>query len=272
VSALTFTLKKQPQQRVDLSALTPQRLEGKSVTDIAAVQLLSGNRRIAVADLFQVRGGDYDDIVIRNSCARLDRIGQGNVAGRIRVFGDAGAYLGFAMRGGELTLSGNAGAYAASHLLGGSLRIEGDAGDFLGAALPGEHQGMRGGMVIVGGNAGDRVGDHMRRGVVLIHGNAGAYCGSRMGAGTIAVLGGLGVLPGYAMRRGTLLFKNAPSHLPVTFNDCGEQHLAVLNLLLRAWAGVDPAFVKAWPAGAPVRRLVGDLAGGGKGEILLYVH
>ena len=269
MSALTFTLKAHPQQRVDLSPLTPQRLAGKSARDIAAVQLQSGNRRVAVADLFQVRGADYNDIVIRNSCARLDRIGEGNVSGRIRVFGDAGAYLGFAMRGGELLLSGNAGAYAAGHFLGGKLLIEGDAGDFLCAALPGEHQGMRGGMVIVRGNAGDRVGDHMRRGVVLVHGNAGAYCGSRMGAGTIAVLGGSGVLPGYAMRRGTLLFKTAPSQLPVTFNDCGEHHLTVLNLLLRALASVDPAFVKAWPAGAPVRRLVGDLAGGGKGEILL---
>ena len=50
----TFTLRQEPPQRVDLSALTPDRLAGKSVAQIEEIEL--GVTRIStkVGDLFKV--------------------------------------------------------------------------------------------------------------------------------------------------------------------------------------------------------------------------
>ncbi|WP_054774430.1 hypothetical protein [Methylogaea oryzae] len=46
MSALTFTLKIAPQQRVDVAPLTPDNLAGKSAADIAALALQCGNRTL----------------------------------------------------------------------------------------------------------------------------------------------------------------------------------------------------------------------------------
>lgn len=269
MSALTLTLKVALQQRVDLSPLVPERLAGKSPVEIAALELASGNRRLRVGDLFEIAGSDASELVIQGSCDRLDRIGQGMGCGRIVVEGDAGAYLGLDMRGGAIEVRGSVGAYAASRLEGGLIHIRGNAGDFLGAALAGEPRGMRGGTVIVEGSAGDRAGDRMRRGQVLIEGNAGCYCGSRMVAGTLAVLGQVGEGPGFGMRRGTLLFASPPPLLP-TFNECGVFDLGFLALLVSSWRGLPGRFATL-PPRTRVRRYVGDMAGGGKGEILVWV-
>jgi len=154
---------------------------------------------------------------------------------------------------------------------GGRIRIAGNAGDFLAAALPGDHQGMQGGVMLVQGNATDRAGDRMRRGMLLIEGNAGDYCASRMVAGTIAVLGSVGRDAGLAMRRGTLLLRRPPNRLLPTFNDCGVYPLAILTLLARSWRGYPGKFGAFPETGLRVRRLVGDLANDGRGEILLPV-
>jgi formylmethanofuran dehydrogenase subunit C len=164
MTELTFTLKINPQQRVDVSPLTPDNLNGKSLPDIAAIELQTGNRKIRVDDLFAISGDDASTIVIKQASNKLDYIGKGNSSGEIIVEGDAGAYLGFQLKGGVIKVSGNVDAYAACELRNGEINIDGNAGDFLGAALPGNKKGMQGGVVIVKGNAGDRVGDHMRRG------------------------------------------------------------------------------------------------------------
>lgn len=267
MSALTFTLRETPQQRVDLSPLTPERLAGKSLAQIAALELVSGNRRLRVAELFQVSGTDPGTLVIRGSCERLDRIGQGMGSGLLLVEGNAGAYLGLDLQGGVIEVRGSAGAYCASRMAGGLIHIHGDVGDFLAAALPGEPHGMRGGTIVVRGSAGDRVADRLRRGQVLIEGNAGRYCASRMIAGTVAVLGRVGEGAGFAMRRGTLLLETPPPLLP-TFNESGTFALPFLPLLVGAWQGLPGAF-GTLAAPPRVRRYVGDRAVGGVGEILI---
>jgi formylmethanofuran dehydrogenase subunit C len=262
-------LKDAPRQRVDCSALTPTRLEGRSLRDIAAIELPCGNRKPRVDALFDLLGEDTSNLVFRNPCEKLDRIGEGMVDGAIEVQGDAGAYVALGMRGGRVTVSGNCGAFAAAELKRGFVHIRGNAGDFLGGPLPGDRQGMRGGLVVVGGSVGDRCGDRLRRGSILVEGDGGDYCASRMIAGTIAVLGRLGHYPGFAMRRGTLLLRALPDSLPATFGDCGTHDLRFLPLLMRTWKGLD-----SWFAGlAPrfrVHRLMGDLSCDGKGEVLVW--
>ncbi len=271
MTELTFSLKITPQQRVDVSPLTPDNLTGKTLDEIAAIELQTGNRKVRTDDIFAIEGDDASGIVIKNASAKLDYIGKGNSSGKITVEGDAGAYLGFQLKGGVINVSGNVGAYAACELRNGEINIGGNAGDFLGAALPGNKKGMQGGVVIVKGDAGDRVGDHLRRGAILIEGSAGAYLGSRMTAGTIGVLGDVGAYPGYAMKRGTLLLIKAPISLPATFNDCGTHTLGFLPLLLKGFLGYQTQFGALAGTVKRVRRYAGDMSGAGKGEILVVI-
>ncbi|NJD04995.1 MAG: formylmethanofuran dehydrogenase subunit C [Methylococcaceae bacterium] len=268
MSALTFTLKTELKQRVDCSPLTPDRLAGKSAAEIAEIEVQSGNRKLRADAVFAIAGDDASQLVFKQSTGKLDFIGKGMTTGSITVEGDAGSYVGMQMKNAVLHVTGSVDAYAACEMKSGELMIDGNAGDFLGAALPGNQKGLQGGIIIVKGNASDRCGDHMRRGVILIEGNAGAYLGSRMTAGTIAVLGKVGPLPGYAMKRGTLLLLNQPT-LSATFNDCGSHTLGFLPLLLKSWQHYPTRF--AGLAVNRVRRYAGDLAGNGKGEILVAV-
>lgn len=271
MSALTFTLKIELKQRVDLSPLTPDNLTGKSAIDIAALYLSCGNRSLRADEIFTIAGSDAAHIRFVKASAKLDNIGKAMSSGCISVEGDAGAYLGMQMKGGKITVSGNVGAYAACELKSGEIVIHGNAGDFLGAALPGNKKGMAGGIVLVKGNAADRVGDHMRRGSILIEGNAGAYLGARMTAGTIAVAGNVGEHLGYAMNRGTLLLLKTPTALPPTFNDCGSHTLGFLPLLLKSYQGMNSLFAGLSGSLNRVRRYAGDMATMGKGEILVAI-
>lgn len=271
MTALTFTLKIAPRQRVDVSPLTPDKLADKSAADIAALPLQCGNRCLRADEVFNIEGEDSANIRFNQASAKLDNIGKAMISGNITVNGDAGAYLGMQMKGGKIAVSGSVGAYAACEMKNGEIVIGGNAGDFLGAALPGNKKGMAGGVVVVKGHAADRVGDHMRRGAILIEGNAGAYLGARMTAGTIAVAGSVGEHLGYAMNRGTLLLLKAPTALPPTFNDCGSHTLGFLPLLLKSFQNVDSSFGGLSGSLKRVRRYAGDMAGMGKGEVLVAI-
>ncbi len=270
MSALTFTLKYQPKQRVDMSPLVCQLLQGKTLEQIAALELHSGKLKLRVDQVFDISGDDAQAIVIKNSFEKLDFVGKELDGGSITVEGDAGAYLAMGMKSGEVKVTGNAGLYAACEMKKGYLEIGGNVGDFLGAALPGNKMGMKGGTVLVKGNAGERVGDHLRRGTILIEGNAGDYCGSRMTAGTIAVMGQTGRYLGYAMRRGTLLLWNPPQ-LPASFNDCGSHTLGFLPLLFNSFKKLNSKFADASVAFNRVQRYAGDMSEMGKAEVLVKI-
>lgn len=271
MTAFRLTLRQAPDQRVDCTPLTVDQLLGKSAADVAAVTLASGNRRLRVEELFTLEGTPGPELAILGSHERLDRLGAGMTQGRLTIRGAAGDQLGLGMTGGRIDVDGDAGSFAASGLRGGEIRISGHAGDFLAAAIPGNHQGMQGGLVLVGGNAGDRAGDRMRRGTLLIGGNTGDYCAARMVAGTIGVWGRVGRGTGFAMRRGTVLLQQAPPALPPTFNDCGTFPLPILSLLARAWRDLPSPFNGLPETGLRVRRIMGDLANDGRGEILIRV-
>lgn len=268
MSALTLTLRALPPHGVDLSAVIPDRLAGLNKSAIENIAL--GGRGLEVADLFAVSGDDTQQMIIRDSSARLTHIGSGMTQGTITVEGECGAYVGLGMHGGWITVTGNAGPFAGSGMTAGGIEIRGNAGDFLGGALPGDKQGMRGGIIVVNGNTGDRTGDRMRRGLILVGGDAGAYCGSRMLAGTILVSGRVGMMPGFALKRGTVLLAWQPPEVPATFQDSGEHALLFLTLLERELMRESERFGRFLPLGNRVRRYCGDLANGGTGEILVF--
>jgi formylmethanofuran dehydrogenase subunit C len=61
MKALTLKLKTDLAQRVDCSPLTPDKLAGKDVADIAAIELVSGRLTLPVEELFDISG---DDVMI----------------------------------------------------------------------------------------------------------------------------------------------------------------------------------------------------------------
>ncbi len=271
MSALIFKLKQAPAQRIDCSALTPDHLDDKSLADIAAIELPSGNRTLRVDSVFDLSGDNAKQIVFESSSDKLDFIGNQMSFGTIEITGNVGAYLGAMMSNGLILITGNTGIYTACEMKGGQIKINGNAGDFVGGARVGQKNGMTGGTVIVTGDTGARTGDHMRRGYILIEGNAGDYCGSRMVSGTIAVLGIVGAHLGYGMKRGTLLLMNAPTQgMTANFNDCGAHTLAFLPLMLASLRNLDTKFAHL-AVFSRVQRYAGDLGGIGMGEILIKI-
>ncbi len=149
--------------------------------------------------------------------------------------------------------------YIGFAMTAGQIIVAGDAGDYLGAQL-------QNGVLICKGNAGARAGDRMRRGMLLIEGNVGEYCASDMMAGTLGVLGNTGAYLGYGMKRGTLLLAQAPA-AQATWIDCGLHKLPFLNILYKSFKRLDSRFAQI--NSQRVQRLVGDMGGLGKAEMLV---
>jgi formylmethanofuran dehydrogenase subunit C len=267
LSPMTFSLRAPPAQRLDLSPLTPQNLSRKTIAEIESIEVGTTRVRATVGDVFRIRDGDPDTILIEGGSTRFDRVGMGMTSGSIRVEGEVGVEAGRLMSGGQLTIRGDAGPFAGSGMKGGTLDIEGDAGERLGGPLSGETVGMAGGLLHVRGDAGPRAGDRLRRGCILIEGRAGAYAGSRMIAGTLAIGGEAGELPGYLMGRGTIMLGRGATLFSPTFGDCGEHDLVAARLLADYVVQASGKLARLFRR--PLRRLAGDLAALGKGEILL---
>jgi formylmethanofuran dehydrogenase subunit C len=267
MSATILKLRGEPDQRIDLSALTPQWLAGLSESEVAALPVGTGRKALTLGEAFRITVGAADDIRIAGGSARLDGIAAGLTRGRVIVEGDAGAFAARGMTGGELRISGNAGPFAGSAMSGGLLHIGGNAGDWLGGAETGEMTGMSGGAIIVAGRCGAHAGDRMRRGLIAVGGDAGDFPASRMIAGTLAVAGNCGRMPGYLMRRGTVLLGGEPVAWTPTFSESGLIELTVLRLITRQLRGALPGTGFAAFDG-PVQRFAGDMATIGKGEII----
>jgi formylmethanofuran dehydrogenase subunit C len=265
VAALTFELKGAPGERLDLSPLTPERLDGLKAGEIEALAVGTTRVPLAVGDAFKVKGKDAGEIRFAGTDARCDKIGAGMKTGTILVEGDTGAYLGAGMKRGRIEVSGNAGALAGASMAGGAIAISGDAGERAGGINVGETLGMKGGVLTIGGNAGALLGERMRRGLVVVSGDAGAYAGGRMVAGTILFQQGVGANAGFGLRRGTLIFVQEPKDLLPTFGDCGVLEFDYLRLL-EHWLRANETPIDL---GARARRLMGDMAVLGKGEMLI---
>lgn len=262
----TFTLRQEPDQRLDCAPLVPHRLAGLSTAEIARLALNTTREKITAGDIFHIRAGDLTSLRFEGGSERLDNIGEALAAGSIDVEGRLGKAAGRNMCGGRLTIAGDAGPFAGSGMSGGHLVISGNCGDFLAAPFPGEMQGLRGGLIVVRGRAAERAGDRMRRGIIVLEKGAGDYAGSRMIAGTLIVLGATGRLPGYLMRRGSLFLAEEPSFSP-TFLPCGAFPFGFTRLFadhLKAESRTAARLLRG-----SFERYAGDMAVLGKGEILV---
>mgnify|MGYP006184006971 CR=1 FL=1 len=105
----------------------------------------------------------------------------------------------------------------------------------------------------------------MRRGLVIVKGDAGDYAGARAIAGTILFKRKVGPKAGYGLRRGSLIFMERPRHILPTFADCGVMEFDYLRLLEK-WLREQGLRIRL---SARARRLMGDMAVLGKGEMLI---
>lgn len=269
----TLTLKQAPALRVDLRGVTPAALAALSAAEIERLTVTHGTQTLPLAELFGVdraeSTGDIDELRFVGDLARFDRVGWQMAGGRVVVDGSVGDYAGGGMTSGELQVAGSAGALAACEMAGGRLTVAGDVGDFAASTLPGSMDGMRGGSFVVKGNAGARFGDRMRRGTALVFGDAGDFLASRMVAGTIAVGGAAGSHVGYGMRRGSVVFaaSNSGPAISSTFVPAVADALVFWQLLSRDLARHGGPFTGL--TARAIRRHLGDVAAGGKGELIV---
>ena len=265
---MKLVLKAAPALRVDMRGITPAALQGLDVKAVAALTVTHGREAVALGDLFSIDAvAAADELRFEGDLSRFDRVGWQSGEGRIVVDGSVGDYAGAGLRGGAMHVHGDAGALAACAMSGGELVIGGSVGDFAASALPGDMDGMRGGLLVVRGSAGARFGDRMRRGTALVFGAVGDFAASRMVAGTIAVAGGVGAQLGFGMRRGSVVLLGAEPKIEPRFVPALVEPVVFWQLLSRDLARHGGAFAEL-----PQRRIerrLGDLATGGKGELIL---
>ena len=271
MSGWTLRPKQVPALRVDLRGVTPNALAALTLTEIERLPVGHGNALVPLAEFFRIEARSDDALVFNADLARFDRVGWQMDGGQLIVEGAVGDYAGTAMRSGELRIHGDAGALAACEMAGGTLVIGGNTGDFAASTLPGSMDGMRGGTLVVKGNAGARFGDRMRRGSAVVFGDVGDFLASRMVAGTIAIGGRAAAHVGYGMRRGSVVFAGGtPETVPVaspTFLPAIADAPVFWQLLARDLARHGGVF--ATLPGRRIERHLGDLADGGKGELIV---
>lgn len=265
MTALSFELKARPEQRLDLSSLVPSRLDGLNRKEIESLSIATTREGLTVGDIFKVKGKDVQNLHFVGTDDRCDKIGVKLAGGEIVVEGDAGMLLGAQMKRGKIVVDGSAGVSVGASMSGGEISVRRDVGDQAGGVAFGETFGMKGGFISIGGDAGSLLGERLRRGLIVVGGKAGDYAGGRMVAGTILLRGGAGRYAGYGNRRGSLIFANKPRHLMPTYVDSGVMEFDYL-LLLETWLRGQGMRIRL---GGHARRLMGDMAVLGKGEMLI---
>lgn len=265
---------------IDASALRPDRLCAMRSNEVSALRIGCGRDTVALGELFLVksRSSRTERLVVDGATPRLWNLADGMAAGELRVVGSPGPYLGARMTGGTLQVTGPVGDYCGSGMRGVIIRIVGDVGEMLGGAPPGHAFGMRGGEIHVAGRVGKRAGDRMRRGIIRIDGDSDGELAYRMLAGTILIHGDPGPDCAYELRHGSIIAGQAPSKIPSTLADTGTHRFGFLVLManrLRASSrsphidspGLDD-LLRRMQIGI-AQRWLGDLAIGGRGELLV---
>ncbi|MSR30154.1 MAG: formylmethanofuran dehydrogenase subunit C [Gemmataceae bacterium] len=254
---------------LEADCVTPDLFQGKSLSEVGALEVLDGNRKAPLGEFFEISGEASDGrIQIQGDCSRVKWIGSGMTFGEVHVDGNAGMHSGSAMKGGKLEIHGNSSDWLGAEMRGGVIHVRGNTGHLCGAAYRGGSKGMRGGTILIEGNAGNETAAMMRRGLVGIRGNVGDFAGMGMIAGTLVVGGEVGIRTGAEMKRGTLVFLNhLPKLLPTFRYSCDyrpgflQLYFSRLKSLGFPIPGSDSQIV--W------KRYCGDLLTLGLGEILV---
>jgi formylmethanofuran dehydrogenase subunit C len=258
---LTLRYKADTSIPVEIEGLTPTATRNLSLAEIQRFELFHGNRKLPLAEFFDVSGDPSDArLELEGNLAGVHWIGAQMSEGEIHVRGDAGRHVGSEMTGGAIHVHGNASDWVGGEMYGGLIHVHGSAGSTT---------GMTGGAILIDGSAGNEVGLTLRRGLVAIGGACGDFVGANMIAGTVLVFGACGNRPAASMRRGTvaLLGQNPPSVL-VTFKKSCVYQPTFLRLIFRRLESLGFAVPAEYYA-ASYGVYHGDHVAIGRGEILI---
>ena len=266
--SLKLTLHTQPDVPLEADILAPDKLGKLDLKEVEKATIYHGNVQTALADFFTVSGTANGELVLEGDLSRVKHIGSGMTAGKLSVYGNAGAHLGTGMQGGTVYVEGNAADWVAPEMAGGRVHITGNAGHMVGSAYRGGAVGMTGGEIIINGNVGNEAGHAMRNGLIAVGGDAGDFTGVDMLAGTIAVCGRMGIRNGAGMKRGTIISMHDTEMLP-TFSYACCYHPTYLRIylqyLVNQGLNIDDSMITG-----RYERWCGDAVELNKGEILLY--
>src|SRR5437868_4716976 len=110
--ALRLTYHAKTAVPVEVEGLTPDWARDKSLSEIERFEILHGNRKIPLAEMFAVTGNADDGCFdMEGNLSGVHWIGAHMSSGRISVHGSAGRHLGSEMRGGEIRVEGDAGGW-----------------------------------------------------------------------------------------------------------------------------------------------------------------
>lgn len=256
---------------IEVAGITPDRLAGKSVSDIEKLQIWHGRMKLDLAELFQVSGSvdDSNSILFEGNVCPVNSIGAGMKSGTIRIESDAGSRMGCQMSGGEIICEGSVSDCLGVEMAGGTIRVSGNAGDLVGGHLPGSKIGINRGSILIKGNAGKGTGQGMRRGTIVIGGNAGELLGWNMRAGTIVVFGQCGLNVGAEMTRGTIVLAGGYElNLLPTFTRGGTFPVPVMSLMAN-WLRDQQFSFEDQTLTSPLKMYHGDRLKGGRGEVFV---
>ncbi len=270
-----LTLREANRLPLEAEVVTPDRLGALTAAEIERLPVFYGNKPRPLAEHFDVRvtpGGEAPGggptVVVEGPTGRVKRLGERMSCGRLVVAGDAGMHVGAEMAGGELVVEGDADDWAGAQMAGGLLHVKGRAGHRVGSTYRGSRVGMTGGVIVVGGDAGTEAGGYMRRGLVVVVGDVEDFAGARMVAGTVLVLGRAGARAGAGLLRGSVVVAGGVAEVLPTFRETCVYRPGFLTVLARAVQKRVPLPLEPLD-GRAFRRLGGDLAELGKGELLL---
>jgi formylmethanofuran dehydrogenase subunit C len=212
---LTLTYRGDTPIPVEVEGLTPDWAADKPLAQIERFEIFHGNRKLALAEMFDVSGDASDKrFEFEGNLAGVHWIGAHMRSGHITIHGHAGRHLGSEMRAGQIRVEGDSGGWVGCEMRGGLIHVKGNAGHLVGAAYRGSAKGMAGGKILIDGNAGNEIGLSMQQGIIVIGGQAGDMLGFNMTDGTIIVLGESGIRPGAGMHGGAIAMLG-PSPPPV---------------------------------------------------------
>lgn len=255
---------------VEVEGLTPSAVRTMPLADIERVEIFHGNRKVPLAEFFDVSGDPSDSgLEFEGNLAGVHWIGAQMSEGEIHIRGNAGRHVGSEMTGGVIHVHGDASDWVGGEMHGGLIHVHGNAGHLIGSAYRGSRVGMTGGTILIDGSVGNEVGLTLRRGLVAVGGDCGDFVGANMIAGTVLVFGQSGNRPAAGMRRGTvgLLGSNPPALLLTFRKNCVSKPL-VLRLMLSQLQSLGFAVPdECWDADYGVYN--GDRLTVGRGEILI---
>ena len=216
---LILTLKEDITVPVELDVILPEKIQDMSEEDIKNIEIPQGRTKIKIGDIFDVelKDSEIPKMTVKNSSAKLKRIGENMTTGEIVVEGDVGMHLGVEMKGGKIVVNGNADNWAGQGMKDGEIIIKGNAKDYIGSTYRGGYKGMSGGTIIVEGDVGHEIGEYMTRGIIHVKGNAKSHVGIHLSGGIIIIDGDVKDRIGGEMVKGAIVIKGKVGNVLPTF-------------------------------------------------------